>query len=499
MKTAVIYARYSSNAQTEQSIEGQLRVCNEYAKTNGYVIVDTYIDRAITGTTDNRPAFLQMIADSAKKQWENVIVYKLDRFSRDKMQATIHKYNLKQNGVKVISATENIPETPEGMILEGLIEVLNQYFIADLSQKVKRGMRETRNKGHWQGGKLRYGYKLEDKKIVVDEEQAEVVRHIFREYSRGIQIKTIIDDLTNRGILYKGEPFKIKTVYSMLRNSKYTGMYVLGDEIVDKLYPQIIDESTYEMVRKKVDANKHGKHPKVQYLLRHKLICGYCGESLIAESGTSKNGEKKYYYKCHGRKNLHNGCQKSIERKDDLEKLVVNHIIKELKSENTVNIIVQKLIEYQESFADKNIVLINLVKEQKTVKTAMENIISAIELGIINNATKSRLDELEKRKNELETQILIEESKTTIKLTERQIREFYEKALELEPITLINYFVKQIIVYDDEMDITVCSPIEISPDKCRGLLFYSKIFSVPIYKRNGNKNGQQNKIIKMSL
>ncbi len=143
--------------------------------------------------------------------------------------------------------------------------------------------------------------------------------------------------------------------------------------------------------------------------------------------------------------------------------------------------------------------LINLIKEQKTVKTAMENIISAIELGIINNATKSRLDELEKRKNELETQILIEESKITIKLTERQIREFYEKALELEPITLINYFVKQIIVYDDEIDITICSPIEISPDKCRGLLFYSKIFSVPIYKRNGNKNGQQNKIIKMSL
>ncbi len=139
MKTAVVYARYSSDSQSEQSIEGQLRVCQEYAKNNQILIVDTYIDRAITGTNDSRPDFQRMIRDSSKRQWDYVIVYKLDRFSRNKYETTIHKHTLHSNGVKVLSAMENIPDTPEGIILESLLEGMNQYFSAELSQKVHRG------------------------------------------------------------------------------------------------------------------------------------------------------------------------------------------------------------------------------------------------------------------------------------------------------------------------------------------------------------------------
>lgn len=95
MRKAVIYARYSSDSQTEQSIEGQLRVCREYAQSNDILIVDTYIDRAMTGTNDMRPDFKRMLKDSAKHQWEVVLVYKLDRFSRDKYETTIHKHTLK--------------------------------------------------------------------------------------------------------------------------------------------------------------------------------------------------------------------------------------------------------------------------------------------------------------------------------------------------------------------------------------------------------------------
>ena len=159
MKTAVIYARYSCDAQTEQSIEGQLRVCEEYAAKNDILILDTYIDRAMTGTNDMRPDFQRMIRDSAKKQWTYVIVYKLDRFSRNKYEATVHKNTLKSNGVKVVSAMENIPDSPEGIILESLLEGMNQYYSAELAQKVRRGMRETRLKGNYQGGALPYGYR----------------------------------------------------------------------------------------------------------------------------------------------------------------------------------------------------------------------------------------------------------------------------------------------------------------------------------------------------
>lgn len=122
MKLAVIYARYSSNNQTEQSIEGQLRVCREFAQRNDIIIVDTYIDRALSGTNDNREQFQKMLKDSDKRAWDYCLVYKLDRFSRNKYEMAIHRKHLKDNGVKILSAMENIPETPEGILLESLLE-----------------------------------------------------------------------------------------------------------------------------------------------------------------------------------------------------------------------------------------------------------------------------------------------------------------------------------------------------------------------------------------
>ena len=183
MKYAVIYARYSSDNQTEQSIEGQVRVCKEYAERNDILVIDSYIDRAMTGTNDHRPEFQRMIKDSSKKEWDYVIVYKLDRFSRNKYESVIHRKTLKDNGVKLLSAMENIPDTPEGIILEGLLESMNQYFSAELSQKTKRGMKENRLKGYSQGGRLVYGYKKNDKKIVIDENEAAIVRYIYEKYA----------------------------------------------------------------------------------------------------------------------------------------------------------------------------------------------------------------------------------------------------------------------------------------------------------------------------
>lgn len=138
IKTAVIYARYSSDSQTEQSIEGQLRVCEEYAQKNDILILDTYIDRAMTGTNDNRPDFQRMIKDSNRKEWTYVIVYKLDRFSRNKYEMAMHKKQLKDNGTKVISATEFIPDTPEGIIFESMLEGFkrsNGHNISNLRTK----------------------------------------------------------------------------------------------------------------------------------------------------------------------------------------------------------------------------------------------------------------------------------------------------------------------------------------------------------------------------
>ena len=485
MKTAVIYARYSCDAQTEQSIEGQLRVCEEYAAKNGILILDTYIDRAMTGTNDMRPDFQRMIRDSAKKQWDYVLVYKLDRFSRNKYEATNYKHTLKLNGVKVVSAMENIPDTPEGIILESLLEGMNQYYSAELAQKVRRGMKETRLKGNYQGGALPYGYVACDKKVIIDEEKAEIVRFIFEQYIDGVFVKDIIASLTERGVLYKGKPFPMNTVYGILKNEKYSGSYMLGDELVDKIYPPIVSQEIFGKVRAKVNANKYGKRSvAVVYLLRHKMKCGYCGESIIAECGTSKMGERRYYYKCHGRKNLRNGCKHKAYRKEILEKFILDAIIDELKKPNQIERITKGVLALQEAQIKTNSTLIVLEKEQKQNQTAIENIMAAVERGFYTPTAGKRMKELEDRQSELERLIIIERSKMQVKVSEEEIRDFYEEALRQDPEMLINYLVREIIVFNDEIHIYFNSPLQTSPDDSQGFSLCDKKVSISVHIQN---------------
>ena len=270
MKTADIYARYTSDRQTEQSIEGQLRVCHDYANRNDIVIVDTYIDRAMTGTNDNRVDFQRMLKDSNKQAWDYVLVYKLDRFSRNKYEMATHKRTLKENGVKIISAMENIPDTPEGIILESLLEGMAEYYSAELSQKVRRGMNESRQKGQFTGGKVLYGYKVENKKILIDEDKAETIRYIFEQHAAGKYVKDIIASLAEQGVLYNGKPFKINTVHNFLRNEKYAGIVRYKDEVFTNIYPAIVPKELFETVGYMLSANHYGKHTdEIKYLLKN--------------------------------------------------------------------------------------------------------------------------------------------------------------------------------------------------------------------------------------
>src|SRR5574344_319802 len=203
MKTAVIYARYSSSNQTEQSIEGQVHVCEDFAKRNDILIVDSYFERAISGTTDERDSFQRMLKDSNNKKWNYVLVYKLDRFARNKYEAAIHRKHLKDNGVKLLSAMENIPETPEGVLLESLLEGMNQYFSEELAQKVSRGLHESRMKGHVIGD-VSFGYIKENKMLNINEEESIILRRIFEDYASGKTILQISRDFEKENITNKG-------------------------------------------------------------------------------------------------------------------------------------------------------------------------------------------------------------------------------------------------------------------------------------------------------
>lgn len=182
MKKVVIYARFSSHSQTEQSIEGQLRECYDFARRNDYLVIAEYIDRAITGTTDKRPEFLRMIEDSKKKNFDYVLVYQLDRFARNRYDSANYKAKLKKNGVRVLSAKENITEDASGILVEGMLESMAEYYSAELSQKVKRGIKESLLKGNFIGGHGLFGYDVIDKKWVVNPLEAAVVQDIFTRY-----------------------------------------------------------------------------------------------------------------------------------------------------------------------------------------------------------------------------------------------------------------------------------------------------------------------------
>ena len=179
MKKVVFYGRYSSNNQTEQSIEEQLHVCQKFAELNDMQIIAEYVDRAISGKTDERPAFQKMITDSRKKQFEGVLVYKLDRFARNSFHAAIYKQKLKENGVRIISAMENIPDAPEGRLLEGIIIAMNEIYSEDLSQKVSRGLAESFSKGYYMKKIPPFGYQIIDRKLVIDETTAPYAGEIF--------------------------------------------------------------------------------------------------------------------------------------------------------------------------------------------------------------------------------------------------------------------------------------------------------------------------------
>ena len=474
MKTAVIYARYSSSNQTEQSIEGQLRVCHEFAERENILILDTYIDRAMTGTNDNRADFQRMIKDSSKREWNYVIVYKLDRFSRDKYATAVHKKTLKDNGVKLLSATECIPDTPEGIIMESLIEGMGQYYSEELSQKVRRGMNETRRKGNFTGGHLLYGYSVENKKVVIDEEKAEIVRYIFEQYSIGVYVEDIIAELTAKGVYNRGKPFARNTVYKMLKNEKYSGIYRIRDEVFENMYPQIVTPNIFEIVREKVKVNQYGKRSlDVVYLLRNKMKCGYCGQSINAECGTSKNGKRKHYYKCFGRKR-NSGCKKKMIQKDLLEKLVIEAIITTLSNHENKETLISAVLKQQERRIAQNSILKVLLREQKQVNNALENIVAAIEQGVITNTTTKRLKELETRLDDLERQILIERSKNAVRVPETAIREFYDEALTLGAEQLIDYLIKDIVLYDDKIEIHFNKPTRTSPDDNQGFSIYTE-------------------------
>ena len=458
--TAVIYARYSSDNQREESIEGQIRECTAYAEKNGITIVKHYIDRAISAKTDNRPEFQQMIKDSDKKLFDIVLVWKLDRFARNRYDSARYKTQLKKNGVKLMSATEIISEGPEGIILESVLEGYAEYYSADLSEKVIRGMTENALKGKFTGGAIPFGYIINaDHRFEIDPLTAPFVAETFQRYNDGQTMREIRDWLNEKGVKnQRGGLMTFNTIQHMLNNRRYIGELKYRDVLIPDAIPSIVSAELFNDVQEKIAKNKKAparRKAEDDYLLTTKLFCGYCGALMFGESGTSRTGEVHRYYKCATAKK-HKGCKKKTVRKQWLEDLVVNQTMQLVKDDAAMESIIAKVMELQDR---ENTNLPLYEKQLRDAESGIQNMLNAIQAGILTSSTKERLEQLEETKRELEARIA-EEKLAKPKVTEEFIRFWLlrfrklDMSLKDQRQALVDTFINAIYLYDDKVLIT---------------------------------------------
>ena len=458
--TAVIYARYSTDSQREESIEGQIRECTAYAEKNDLTVVKHYIDRAISAKTDNRPQFQQMIKDSERGIFDVIIVWKLDRFARNRYDSARYKTQLKRNGVKLVSATEVISAGPEGIILESVLEGYAEYYSADLSEKVVRGMTENTLKGVYNGGTVPFGYVIdENRHYKPDPLLAPYVEQAFQKYADGATMTDLRDWLKAHNIKNTlGGEMSYNTIQRMLSNRRYIGELRLRDVVQPNAIPALVSEELFNKVQEKLAKNKKApaRHKAEDtYLLTTKLYCGKCGALMFGESGVSHTGKMYTYYKCAAAKKKKT-CDKKAVRKQWLEDLVVNETMKLVEDDASMNAIIAKVMELQNQESTD---LPIYEKQLKETEVGITNMLNAIQMGILTSSTKERLEALEEQRKELQARIA-EERLAKPKMKEEFVRFWLLRFRKLDMTqpeqrqALVDTFINSIYLYDDKVLIT---------------------------------------------
>lgn len=455
-----LYMRYSSDRQTEQSIEGQLRELVAYCLLHDIRIAAVYVDRAVSAHTSmtKRAAFQQMLADSKHSAWNTVLVWKLDRFARNRQDSAAARAILIKNGCMVVSATENITDSPEGRLLESVLEGLNEYYSEDLKQKIKRGNRESALKGQALGGSVPLGYKIEKKKWVLDPITAPLVEEAFTRYAAGETATSICSDFNNRGHRTStGHLFNKSSFKNMFRNEKYIGVYKYTDIRQENAVPRIVTDDVWQAVQSRLRSNAaapaRGK-AKVAYLLTGKVFCGKCGSPMVGDTGTGRHGGKYNYYTCAGRKQRHD-CDKRSVPKDLLENIVAQDALEALTDE-VIDYVATTAARQSEEEIQQNTNIPIIQKSIAEAERKIRNLTKAIEVAdTAPDALVARISELEAQKKGLQAQ-LKEAQRSVVPLTKESVVFFLESVreravpLETQKYMLIDLFVNSVTVYDDD-------------------------------------------------
>jgi len=463
MPNAVIYARYSSSNQHEQSIEGQLHDNYDWAARNGITVIGEYIDRALSGTTDDRPDFLRMIRDAEKRQFEMVIVWKLDRFSRNRYDSAIYKHKLRECGVRVVSAKEEISDTPEGVILEGLLESMAEYYSRNLSQNVRRGLRESALKGYYLSSIPLLGYKKEDRHLVIDERTAPLVREVFSRYASGESKKSIMDDLNARGLRTpRGKPFSKNSFQATLTNRAYIGEYTFGGRLIPGAVPPLIDREIFDRVQEKIKLNARNKasgKAVIKYELTGKCFCGLCGSPMIGDSGYSRTGAQHAYYTCAARKHKRPApCPKKSEKKDFIEWYAVEQTMQYVLSPNRINAVAAAVVAaYKKEFSSSR--LEELKKQIASLDRELDKLIDT--MMDTPKAARARISErmesVSAQKTEAETELSKLRIAAGIEITAPEVRAWLRQYLKGDPLDpafrsrVLDTFINSVYLWDNRI------------------------------------------------
>lgn len=450
MKKVVFYGRYSSAMQNEQSIEGQLHVCEQYAAENDLQIVRQYIDRAKSGTSDDRPEFQRMLSDSASHTFEGVLVYKLDRFARNRYDSAIAKHKLRENGVRVISATEYLTDTPEGIIMEALLEGMDEYYSAELGRKMKRGKRESFRKGKYIGQRPPFGYKSENHKLVIDPITGPIAQEIFRRYAGGEKQNQILTDLNRRGIRNaKGNKWNKANLSYMFQNRIYIGEYAVSDYGVNEC-PALIDKEVFDVVQKvKAESIHRARENKTGYdfMLTGKMVCASCGASVV---GHSMAKGKYHYYHCYK-----NQCGNRL-RADELHERVrtaLREYLTEEKLDELAHAAYEAYIKEEKPTSDRDLLEHELADVEKKIENGVQAILNGVQLDDLNatiEELKARREQLRESLDALPTAV----PKLTYDHFRMALELIIEKAQTEDFKVLINTVVNRIIV--DDQNVTIC-------------------------------------------
>ncbi len=438
-KKAVIYARFSCSKQREASIDDQLRVCGEWCGREGYEVVAEYCDHAMSGRTDERPEFRRMIGNAGES--DVVVVYMMDRFSRDPYDAPAYKRELASKGVRLVSAMEAIPDSPEGIIYEKLLEGLAACESAKTSARVRRGMRGNALRCLTNGVRV-YGYRTGgDGRYEVVPEEARHVNDAFEMRLAGMSCNAIARELAGRGVTtYTGRPCGPSMVQQMLRNEKYVGTYVWDDVRMEGGMPSIVGRETFDRCQRVRARKVRSDEDWGDFALSGKAICASCGRGLVGLSGRGRGNVKYEYYGC-------KRCGVRPARRDWLESEVAGRFRAAMGDRSEALRLARAILEAGRS-SESGGRAEAARRELRAAEDGLRHIMDAIEAGVVHPQAQERIRTLEARRRD--AQAALDEAAVP-EIDPEDFADFLQCAGAMSDAQILDAFVHQVVMSEEDV------------------------------------------------